>query len=102
MREEGFAVGKQTPLTEMELRILVAVEETRGDHWKIADALKDSGLLKSQRAGLRKALEPLEKSGFVERVGDESYRLTGEGRHAARAAIERSRAWLDHATKILG
>jgi predicted transcriptional regulator len=101
LREESSAVGRQTPLTEMELRILVAVEETRGDHWRIQDALKDSGLGRSERAGVKNALKPLSEHGLVEQAGDETYRLTNEGRQAAREVIERLRALVAHAMKIL-
>ncbi len=87
-------------LSEFELRVLLAVEATRGDVWKIRDELRRSGVAKGDTDKAKDVLERLGGDKLVGRV-DDGYRLTETGRSAAHEAVERLRHFLNYASETL-
>jgi predicted transcriptional regulator len=90
----------RSDLSEFELRVLLAVQATQGDVWKVRDELADGGVAPRDRDQTNKALTKLSNDNLVERA-DDGYRLTRTGRSAAHEAVERLRQLLRYASKTL-
>ncbi|MDG4827340.1 hypothetical protein O7635_36315 [Asanoa sp. WMMD1127] len=89
-------------LNELELRVLLAVDATRADRWKIMDELRRGGLPKSEIDRAARLLDPLRtRHRFVERLDSDTYQLTDRGRAAARDAVSRLDQLVGYASRTL-
>jgi hypothetical protein len=97
----GLGVRDRTALTEFELRVLLAVDATRGDRWEDRRGGQAARRSEGPVADVPDALKSQKKRKFVDQAEDESYRLTDQGRDAAREAIERFRRLVAYAAEAL-
>jgi predicted transcriptional regulator len=95
-------VRTHTELTEIEFRVLLAVEAARGDAGKARDELKKGGLSKLPFGVPKTTLTSLKKRGLIRSSDDRNYHLvTDSGRQTCRDKIKRLRELIEYAEKTL-
>jgi RIO-like serine/threonine protein kinase len=95
-------VGRQQELSEFDLRVLLAVEATHGEESEIAEEVIGRSSGKATSSDVTRALTMLRtRQKYVERVGEDGYRLTAKGRRAAGEAAERLRRLATYAASVL-
>jgi hypothetical protein len=99
--EDGH-VARVQELTEVELRLLLAVEATRGDRSDLVDELRSGGLGKLQSQAAKRDLGRLQGRGLIKPSEDREYHvLTEDGRQACREKLKRLNELIEYGKKNL-
>ncbi|MEU4427962.1 hypothetical protein AB0F81_45690 [Actinoplanes sp. NPDC024001] len=89
-------------LTEVELRLLLAVEATRGERDDLVDELRSGGLAKLQSRDAKRGLGQLQGRGLIRLSEDRNYHvLTDNGRQACREKLRTLGELIEYGRKTL-